>query len=112
MPFKKDGKIQIFNLSYSEGYNAPTASTSFVSGGIINTVNDDLEAEKAKMWDFSVRWFCLMKTKFDYQISLYNIRVNNKLTQLNGTDSSNNVYSYWANTGNQKNKGLELSLGI
>lgn len=39
-----------FNLSYSEGYNAPTASTSFVSGGTINTVNDDLEAEKAKMW--------------------------------------------------------------
>ena len=62
------------------------------------------------MWDFSVHGL-LMKTKFDYQISLFNINVNNKLTQLNGTDSSNNVYSYWANTGNQKNKGLELSLG-
>jgi len=107
---QKRWKNQIFNLSYSEGYNAPTASTSFVSGGTINTVNDDLEAEKAKMWDFSVHGL-LMKTKFDYQISLFNIHVNNKLTQLNGTDSSNNVYSYWANTGNQKNKGLELSLG-
>lgn len=53
---QKRWKNQIFNLSYSEGYNAPTASTSFVSGGTINTVNDDLEAEKAKMWDFST-WF-------------------------------------------------------
>jgi valyl-tRNA synthetase len=45
---QKRWKNQIFNLSYSEGYNAPTASTSFVSGGIINTVNDDLGEEKAK----------------------------------------------------------------
>jgi iron complex outermembrane receptor protein len=29
---QKRWKNQIFNLSYSEGYNAPTASTSFVSG--------------------------------------------------------------------------------
>lgn len=107
---QKNWNNQIFNLSYSEGYNAPTASSSFVSGGTINTVNDNLQAEKAKMWDFSVQGL-LVNTKFDYQVSLFNINVNNKLAQLNGTDTLGNAYSYWANTGNQKNKGIEVSLG-
>lgn len=107
---QKNWKNQIFNLSYSEGYNAPTASSTFISGGTINTVNDDLQAEKARMWDFTSQGL-LFNTKFDYQVSLFNIEVTNKLAQLNGTDTSNNAYSYWANTGNQKNKGVELSLG-
>lgn len=107
---QKNWKNQIFNLSYSEGFNAPTASSSFVSGATINSVNDNLQAEKAKMLDFSVQGL-LWKTRFDYQISFFNINVSNKLTLLNGTDNTGNTYTFWANTGTQKNKGLELSLG-
>ncbi|MCW3160199.1 TonB-dependent receptor [Chryseobacterium oryctis] len=103
---QKEWKHQIFNLSYSEGYNSPTASSSFI-GGTANMVNDNLLPEKAKMVDFSVHGL-LFDTKFDYQISVFNINYENKLTQLY---SNNNTYTYWANTGNQKNNGLEVSLG-
>lgn len=96
---------QIFNLSYSEGYNAPTAATAFIAGS--GLTNDHLSPEKAKMVDFSVQGL-LFNSNFDYQISLYSIDITNKLTQLyNNVDD----YSYWANTGNQQNKGIEISLG-
>lgn len=96
-------KNQIFNLSYSEGYNAPTTATSFINGN--NSVNDNLLPETAKMWDFSVHGL-LAKTRLDYQISVFDIDIQNKLTQTkNGTITS------WTNTGNQKNKGIEVSLG-
>ena len=107
---QKSWRSHIFNISYSEGYNAPTASSAFVSGTNINTVNDDLQAEKAKMWDVSAQGV-FGNTQLDYQVSLFNIEVANKLSQLNGTDSGGKTYSYWANTGDQKNKGFELSLG-
>ncbi|WP_313214909.1 TonB-dependent receptor [Soonwooa sp.] len=107
---QKTWKKQIFNLSYSEGYNAPTSATSFISG--LNQTNDNLIPEKAKMWDFSVQGL-LLDTAIDYQVSLFNIDVKNKLTQLRATmaNAENTAYSYWANTGNQSNKGFELSLG-
>lgn len=64
------------------------------------------------MWDFSVQGL-LLDTAIDYQVSLFNIDVKNKLTQLRATmaNAENTAYSYWANTGNQSNKGVELSLG-
>lgn len=105
----KKYKNQIFNLSYSEGYNTPTATTAFNTG--TGQTNDDLLAEKAKMWDFSVHGI-LAKTKFDYQVSVFNIDVKNKLTQLSATNAATNTkYNYWANTGNQRNQGFEVSLG-
>lgn len=100
---------QIVNVSYSEGYNAPTAATAFISG--INKTNDDLKPENAKMLDFSVQGL-LSNTKFDYQISVFDIRIKDKLTQLSGKDPvTGAAYTYWGNTGNQKNKGIEASLG-
>ncbi|MDY3548128.1 TonB-dependent receptor plug domain-containing protein [Riemerella anatipestifer] len=105
---QKKWKNQLFNLSYSEGYNAPTASTAFVSA--TGKTNDLLKSERAKMWDFSVHGL-LGKTKFDYQISLFDIRVQDKLTQLWASDGAGDMYSYWGNTGNQFNRGIELSLG-
>ena len=98
---------QIFNLSYSEGYNAPTAATAFIGG--INKPNDDLNPERAKMWDFSIHGL-LEHTKFDYQISVFRIDVKDKLTQLSSNANGTN-YNYLANTGNQKNQGLEASIG-
>ena len=99
---------QIINVSYSEGYNAPTASSSFI--GTINKVNDDLLPEKAKMVDIGVQGLFL-GTKIDYQISYFMMDIANKLTQLSGVVPNNGgTYTYFANTGNQKNNGLELSL--
>ncbi|WP_304344107.1 TonB-dependent receptor [Chryseobacterium koreense] len=94
---------QIFNLSYSEGYNAPSAATAFIAG--TGKANDDLKPERAQMWDFSIHGL-LEHTHLDYQVSVFRIDVNDKLTQLSGGN-----YNYWANTGSQKNQGLELSLG-
>lgn len=106
---QKNIKNQIFNISYSEGYNAPTAGIAFIGG--INQTNDNLVPEKAKMLDVSVHGL-LDKTRFDYQISWFNINVQNKLTQLSGVDPvSKTAYQYWSNTGQQKNQGFELSLG-
>ena len=104
---QKTWKDQIFNLSYSEGYNAPTSATAFITG--INVANDDLLPERAKMWDFSVQGI-LGKTNIDYQFSLFNINIKDKLTQSRGT-SGNQTYTYWTNTGDQTNKGVELSIG-
>lgn len=102
---QKEWKQQIFNLSYSEGYNAPTATSSYIN--VINIANDDLKPERAKMLDFSVHGL-LLDTRLDYQVSVFNINYTNKLTQLSG---NNGTYSYWANTGSQRNTGLEVSVG-
>ena len=98
---------QIFNLSYSEGYNAPTSASSFISA--LNTSNDNLQPERAKMWDFSIHGL-MSKTRFDYQVSAFRLNIKDKLTQLS-TISSGTAYTYFANTGNQRNQGLEASLG-
>ena len=105
---QKTFKDQIFNLSYSEGYNAPTASNSFIAA--LNKTNDDLAAEKAKMIEFSAQGL-LFDTRFDYQVSLFNMNINNKLTQLSAANPAGGNYTYTANTGNQLNKGLEASIG-
>ena len=104
---QKTYKNQIINLSYSEGLNAPTASTSFIS--TLNITNDKLLPEKAKMIDFSVQGL-LLGTCLDYQLSIFSINVENKLTQLAGM-SGTTPYTYWSNTGTQQNKGIELSIG-
>ncbi len=103
---QKEWKQQIFNLSYSEGYNSPTAASSFIT--YTNTANDDLKPERAKMIDFSVHGL-LLNTKLDYQVSVFRIDYSNKLTQLVIPNSGNQTY--WANTGSQKNNGLEVSVG-
>lgn len=106
---QKEWKNQIFNLSYSEGYNTPVAGNNFISVTNMNILNENLETEKARMWDFSVQGL-LLETKFDYQISLFQINVKNKLTQLTGNNGAIN-YTYWDNTGKQRNTGAEMSLG-
>ncbi|CCB68358.1 TonB-dependent receptor [Flavobacterium branchiophilum] len=109
LAFQKKIKNHIFNLSLSYGYNAPTASTAFISG--LNQTNDLLQAEQAKMFDFSIHGLFL-DTKLDYQLAFYNIQIKNKLTQLSGVNPiGGTAYQYWTNTGNQTNKGIELSMG-
>jgi iron complex outermembrane recepter protein len=104
---QKQWKNQIINLSYSEGYNAPTAASAFV--GTINKTNDDLLPEKGNMWDLGIHGL-LFNNKLDYQLSIFTINIANKLTQLSGA-ANGGTYTYFANTGNQVNKGFELSLG-
>lgn len=104
---QKEWKHQIFNLSYSEGYNSPTATSSYITG--TNTMNDDLKPERARMVDFSVHGL-LMNTKLDYRISAFRIDYTDKLTQLKIPNDPKGQ-TYWANTGSQKNTGLEVSIG-
>ncbi len=101
-------KDQILNVSYSEGYNAPTASTSYISA--LNKTNDSLQPEKAKMVEVSAQGL-LFKTRLDYQVALFNMNIDNKLTQLSAANPAGGSYNYTANTGNQLNKGLEASVG-
>ncbi|WET50622.1 TonB-dependent receptor plug domain-containing protein [Chryseobacterium indologenes] len=107
---QKTWNNQILNISYSEGYNAPTSVTAFITG--LNVTNDHLVAEKAKMWDFSVQGL-IDDTSIDYQFSLFSINIKDKLTQLGGRmpNAEQTPYTYWANTGEQNNKGLEMSVG-
>lgn len=106
---QKTIKNQVVNLSYSFGYNAPTAATSFISA--INQTNDQLMPEKARMIDLSIHGL-LFDTRFDYQIAVYDMQIQNKLTQLSAINPQGGAaYTYWANTGNQQNRGIELSLG-
>jgi iron complex outermembrane receptor protein len=102
-------KSQIFQLSYSEGYNAPTASSAFISG--INMPNDSLLPEKGRMIEFGVQGL-LLHSRLDYQFSIFRLDVDNKLTQLSGVDPQNGAtYTYFANTGTQRNQGIEFSTG-
>ena len=105
---QKTYKDQIFNATYSEGFNAPTASTSYIAA--LNKANDDLVPEKAKMVEVSSQGL-LFNTRFDYQVSLFNMSIENKLTQLSAANPAGGSYTYTANTGNQLNKGLEASVG-
>lgn len=101
---QKRWKKQIFNLTFSQGYNTPTANAAFIKDAGI--ANDNLNVERSSMFDFTAKG-TLGHSKFDYQVSIFNIDVKDKLTQLwNNTEK----YSYWSNTGHQKNKGTELSL--
>ncbi|MDO5615928.1 MAG: TonB-dependent receptor [Cruoricaptor ignavus] len=100
---------QIFTLTYSEGYNSPTTVTAFIPA--IGQANDNLKPERAKMWDFSVHGL-LANTKLDYQISIFSIDTNDKLSQVSAIDPAvGTSYNYWANTGKQRNKGVEASIG-
>lgn len=106
---QKTWKNQIFQLSYSEGYNAPTATSSFIS--TINKTNDSLKPEKGRMWEFSAQGL-LLNTHLDYQFSIFRLDVEDKLTQLSGVNPLGGAaYTYFANTGVQRNQGLELSVG-
>jgi iron complex outermembrane receptor protein len=106
---QKSWRGQIFQLSYSRGYNAPTAATAFIS--TINVANDDLKPERAGMIELSAQGL-LAHTAFDYQVSVFSMDVTDKLTQLNGKDpATGTAYSYWANTGRQRNAGAEASMG-
>lgn len=102
-------KNHIVNLSYNQGYNAPTAATSYITA--TNQTNDNLKAETAKMIDFSIHGL-LFNSKLDYQFAVFTMEIQDKLTQLSAINPQGGAaYTYWANTGNQRNKGLELSLG-
>ncbi|MCK0204839.1 TonB-dependent receptor [Ornithobacterium rhinotracheale] len=104
---KEFGNNHVLTLSYSEGYNAPTAATAYIKG--ISKTNDNLKPEFANMWDFSAQG--TFANQWDYQISLFNIDIKDKLSKLSAKDAQSNPYDYFANTGLQNNKGLELSLG-
>jgi iron complex outermembrane receptor protein len=106
---QKSWKNQIFQISYSQGYNAPTASSTYNSG--LNVVNDTLKPEHAQMIEFSVQGL-IHHTRLDYQFSVFRMTVQDKLTQLSGFNPDNgSQFSYWSNTGDQLNQGIELSLG-
>ncbi|MRI63286.1 TonB-dependent receptor [Ornithobacterium rhinotracheale] len=105
---KEIAKNHILNLSYCEGYNAPTSATAYIKG--LAKTNDDLKPEYAKMWDLSAQG-TLAQNTWDYQISLFDMTIKDKLSKLSAQDSEGNPYSYFANTGVQTNKGMEFSLG-
>jgi iron complex outermembrane receptor protein len=104
-------KHQIFQVSYSHGYNAPTASSTYISG--LTRANDSLLPEKARMIEFGVQGL-VFNTHLDYQFSIFRMDVEDKLTQLGSTQvlpSGPVNYTYFANTGVQRNQGVELSVG-
>jgi iron complex outermembrane receptor protein len=105
---QKVWKGQIFQASYSQGYNAPTASSAFI--GAINKPNDSLMPEKAHMLEFGVQGL-LFNSRLDYQFSIFRMDVDDKLTQLSGVNPAGGSYNYFANTGEQRNQGIELSVG-
>lgn len=102
---QKKWNTHLFNLSYSEGYNSPTAGYSLGSATSASDANDELQVEKARMWDFTSQGL-LLNNLFDYQVSLFTMKVKNKITPFKTPD-----YTYYINGGNQNHKGLEASLG-
>lgn len=103
---QKSWRNQIFNLSYSEGFSSPTASYSLGNKNAATDVNDDLKVENAQMWDFTAQGF-LINSLMDYQVSLFNMKIKNKILPFKTPD-----YTYYVNGGIQNHHGAEFNVGF
>lgn len=95
-------------VSLSKGYAPPTSGNVIVP--YTGTVLTDLKPERAIQYEIGSKGNLLNK-KLSYQIALFDLRVNDKLSsQAAMGDAGTILYSYSVNAGSQSNKGIEVAL--
>jgi iron complex outermembrane receptor protein len=91
----------------SQGYSPPTASDAIIP--YTGEPNTGLKPERATQYEIGTKGN-LQNGRLTYEVSLFNMRVRNKLTSQAVTDTDNTVlYSYTVNAGDQTDKGVEVS---
>ncbi|MEH6406548.1 MAG: TonB-dependent receptor [Leeuwenhoekiella sp.] len=100
-----DNNISIY-ASYSKGYKAP------VSGNIVlsttGALNTGLNPEVGDQFEIGSKGN-LFSNKLHYQVALFNTVFKDKMTSVAvPLDENTTAYTYIANGGKQKNKGVEV----
>lgn len=92
----------------SQGYTPPTTGQVVIPQ--IGQVNTDLKPERATMYEIGSKGN-LLHSKFSYQVALFHMDINDKLTTQAHTTSTGSIdYTFTTNAGTQENNGLELDL--
>ena len=92
----------------SMGYTPP--SISDITIPYTGEVNLDLKPENAFLTEVGIKGRAL-KDRLSYQIALYRMSIDNKLTPRSVADTGGTIlYTYSVNTGSQEHYGAEVSL--
>lgn len=102
---KINDKVSVYG-SYSSGFNAPTASQSYIS--YTGQINSGLTPEKGSQIEVGTKGN-LMDKKLFYTVAFFQTIFSDKLTKVAVPDPDNTVtlYSYITNGGSINNKGIE-----
>lgn len=101
-------KVSTF-VHFSQGFSAPTSSNIVI--GYTGEVNKDLKPEYGTQLEVGTKG-TVLNDRLSYQLSVYQLRVSNKLNTKAVVDDTTGtvLYSYSVNSGAQNNLGLELDL--
>jgi len=92
----------------SQGYSPPTSANVVIPQ--ISQVNTDLKPERGTLFEVGSKGV-LLGPRLSYEISLFDMRVTDKLTPQAVTNSSGTVlYTLTTNAGSQNNLGVEAAL--
>jgi iron complex outermembrane receptor protein len=97
-------------VNVSRGYTPPTSSDAIIS--FTGEPNDDLDPERATQVEIGSAG-SIFDNRLTYQLSLFDLRISDKLTSQGVFDTDGTVlYTFTVNSGDQKNRGLELAAGF
>ena len=94
-------------VNASKGYSPPTASNVVIP--YTGQVNTSLKSEIGMQYEIGSKG-SLLDNKLSWQVALFSLNVNDKLSSQSVIDSGVVLYSYAINAGDQKNNGMEISL--
>lgn len=92
--------------SIGQGYSPPTAGDAVIP--YTGEPNEGLEPERATQYEIGTRG-SLLQNRLRYDISLFDLRVTDKLSSQAVDSAGVTLYSYTINAGDQENRGLELA---
>jgi iron complex outermembrane receptor protein len=91
----------------SKGYSPPTTSEVVIP--FTAEVNKGLKPELGTQYEIGTKGN-LLNGKLSWQLALFSLQVNDKLSPQSVTDTAGTVlYTYTVNAGNQRNNGLEMA---
>jgi iron complex outermembrane receptor protein len=91
----------------SQGYTPPTSSDAVIS--YTGEPNSGLDPERATQFEIGSKG-AFVDDRLSYQVSAFDMRVTNKLSQQGVFDTDGTVlYTYTVNAGDQNDRGLELA---
>ena len=94
-------------VDVSQGYSPPTSSDAIIS--YTGEPNTGLKPERATQYEIGTKGN-LQNGRLMYQVSLFDMRITNKLSSQGVFDTDNTVlYSYTVNAGDQRDRGVEVA---
>ncbi|MDD4645176.1 MAG: TonB-dependent receptor [Bacteroidales bacterium] len=95
-------------VNISKGYTPP--ATTMTTIPYLGEVNMNLKPESGMLYEIGSKGSLLNK-KLSYQVALFQLDVNDKLTPQSVADSTGSIlYTFYTNTGEQIDNGLEVNV--